>query len=463
MCSPVSKLRLRILADEVDFGSSLVALVARAHGQEIRVVADVASVGANTGSISHVFLDRDRTLTAIGLHSLSGDKTSFMASLRESLAIETFVKLSLGKSRGKEVARKLRITLVAIQDSVQLRFIFQFPARDITENYSIELGCKRIADLIGQDYLSANLFTTDSDLSLLYNKRGQATLHQTKVELRDKPSVDHNRKKNHVVELEKDFLVHLEVTSASGQLKPTMASKFKQINRFVEIVDDLVRESTLADTLDIRVIDIGSGKGYLTFALFDYFSTKRRRNMTVTGVEVRPELVDLCNQIAKRLEFHGLRFQAGQASRVELDDLDIVIALHACNTATDDAIFRGVVAQAAIIICAPCCQHQIAPQLSKNQESLAGIYRFGLLKQRQADMITDASRALLLESVGYRVKVIEFVSTEHTNKNLMIAAVQDSMVDRLAAKTQYNKLKCLFGFEDHELERLLRADGMLGD
>jgi len=376
---------------------------------------------------------------------------------------ETFVKLSLGKSRGKEVARKLRITLVAIQDTFQLRFLFQFPSRDITENHSIELGFKKIATLIGQDYMSANLFMTDSDLSLLYNKRGQTSLHQTKVALRDKPSVEHNRKKNHVVDLEKDFLVQLDVTSASGQLKPTMASKFKQINRFVEIVDDLVRESTLADAQAIRVIDIGSGKGYLTFALYDYFSAKRRKDMSVTGVEVRPELVEFCNQIAKRLEFEHLRFQTGHASHVELGDADIVIALHACNTATDDAIFRGVSAKAAIIICAPCCQHEIAPQLSKDNESFKGLYRFGLLKQRQADMITDASRALLLESVGYRVKVIEFVATEHTNKNLMIAAVLDSKVDCKAARAQYNQLKFLFGFAEHALERLLRTSGIFSD
>ncbi len=394
---------------------------------------------------------------------MTDDKTNFLASLRGCLDDETFIKLSLGKSRGKEVARKVRITLVAIQDTFQLRFLFQFTSRDITENHSIELGCKKIASLIGQDYMSANLFMTDSDLSLLYNKRGQTSLHQTKVATREKPSVDHNRKKNHVVELGKDFLVHLDVTSASGQLKPTMASKFKQINRFVEIVDDLVRESTLADAQGIRVIDIGSGKGYLTFAVYDYFSTKRQKDITIIGVEIRPELVELCNQIAKRLEFHQLRFQAGQASQIELGDFDLIIALHACNTATDDAIFRGVAAKAAMIICAPCCQHEIAPQLLKDNESLQGIYRFGLLKQRQADMITDASRALLLESVGYRVKVIEFVATEHTNKNLMIAAVLDSNVNRDSARAQYHQLKSLFGFQDHSLERLLRTSGLLAD
>lgn len=390
-----------------------------------------------------------------GIQPVVDDKASFLASFRECLANDTFVKLSLGKSRGKDVARKLRITLVAIQNSVQLRFQFQFPSRDITENHCIELGCERIARLIGQDYMSANLFATDSDLSLLYNKRGQTSLHRTNVTMRVKPSVEHNRKKNHVVDLENDFLSHLEITSASGQLKPTMASKFKQINRFVEIVDELVRESALADRQSIRAIDIGSGKGYLTFALYDFFTAKRHKDMTVTGVEIRPDLVEFCTRVAKSLSFHQLRFELGQANQVELDDVDIVIALHACNTATDDAIFRGVAARAVIIIVAPCCQHQIAPQLSKDNESLQGIYRFGLLKQRQADMITDAARALLLESVGYRVKVLEFVSTEHSNKNLMIAAVQDSSVDCVTANAQYHKLKKIFGFQEHALERLL--------
>ena len=390
------------------------------------------------------------------------NKASFLASLQSSLDDESFVKLSLGKSCGKDVARKLRITLVTIKDSLQLRFLFQFPSRDITENHSLDIGCKKIEAMLGGDYLSGNLFTTDDDFSLLYNKRGLAVFHQTSVAPREKPSVEHNRKKNHVVELDKDFLVHLEITSESGQLKPTMASKFKQINRFVEIVDDLVRESTLADAPQVRVADIGSGKGYLTFALYDYFWNKRKKEAAIKGVDIRPDLVKFCNQIAEALEFDQLRFEAGDAAQVDLGNVDIVIALHACNTATDDAIFRGVVADASIIICAPCCQHQIAPQLSKDNEALQGLFRFGLLKQRQADLITDASRSLLLECVGYRTKVIEFVSTEHTSKNLMIAAVRDSTVDRVAASTQYSKLKTLFGFREHELERLLRTSGKLG-
>ncbi len=409
------------------------------------------------------FLIAKLSLSEPNHHTPADDKTSFLASLRESLDKETFVKLSLGKSQGSDVARKARITLVDIQAAMHLRFLFQFPSRDLTENHSLERGCERIAALIGQDYLSANLFTTESDLSLLYNRRGKTTLTHARPTLQIKPSVDHNRKKNHLVEVDKDYLVHLDVTTSSGQLKPTMASKFKQINRFIEIVDELVRESTLSEQARIRVVDIGSGKAYLTFALYDFFSSKRQRQMSVIGIECRPELVTLCNQISQRLAFLHLRFQAGQANQVDLGDIDMVIALHACDTATDDAIFRGIEAEASIVICAPCCQHEIAPQLPKENESLGGIYRFGLFKQRQADLITDASRALLLESAGYRVKVIEFISTEHTSKNLMIAAIRDDKVDRTAARSQYDRLKSLVGFQEHTLERLLHARGLLTD
>jgi Methyltransferase domain len=402
-------------------------------------------------------------LSEPNLSSAAGHKSSFLVSLRDSLDKETFIKLSLGKSQGNEVARKLRISLVDIQATMHLRFLYQFSSRDITENHSLDRGCEKIAALIGESYLSANLFTTEADFSLLYNKRGQTALQRTKPTLQEKPPVDHNRKKNHVIEVGNDFLVHLEVTSSSGQLKPTMASKFKQINRFIEIIDELVRDSMLSDQTKFHVVDIGSGKGYLTFALYDFFSAKRHKEMSVIGIECRPELVTLCNQIAQRLSFDQLRFQAGQASQVDLGDVDIVIALHACDTATDDAIFRGVEAEASIILCAPCCQHELAPQLPKDHDSLNGIYRFGLLKQRQADLITDAARALLLEAVGYRVKVIEFISTEHTSKNLMIAAVKDPHVVRSAAKAQYHRLKTLVGFQQHELERLLRMRMLLSD
>lgn len=385
-------------------------------------------------------------------------KQSFLTALRASLDDQTFVKLSLGKSRGNDVARKLRINLVAIKEDMKLRFLFQYPTRDITENLSVDDGCKKIAAILGNDYLSGNLFTTQSDFSLLYSKRGEAMFQQLTASTQSLPSVDHNRKKNHIVELEKDYLVELEVTSPGGQLKATMASKFKQINRFVEIVDELIRESSLSEAPQVSVIDIGAGKGYLTFALYDYLVRKLRKEVSISGIESRPELVRFCNQVAERLEFDQLRFHEGLASSAEFDSVDIMIALHACNTATDDAIFRGIKAMATIIVCAPCCQHQIAPQLSKDNPALRGIHRFGLLKQRQADLVTDAARALLLESFGYRVKVVEFVSTEHTNKNLMLAAVLDSNVDRVAAKSQYEAIKELFGFRELELETLLFAN-----
>lgn len=386
------------------------------------------------------------------------EKARFVTAFRLCLNDRTFVKLSLGKSKGSAVARKVRITLVAIQDRLQLRFLSQFPTREVTENFEIETGIDKISELLGNDYLSGNLFTTSGDTTLFFNKRGKAAIHASTPTVQDTPSLDHNREKNYLVTLQQAFLVHLEITNSAGILKPTMASKFKQINRFVEIVDDLIRDSSLMNAATIKVADIGSGKGYLTFALFEHLSKTLGKDATVTGIERRSDLVGFCNQVAKRLGLAQLRFVEGDANKTQFEKVDIAIALHACNTATDDAIYRGVETDAAIIVCAPCCQHQIAPQLSKDNEEMRGIYRFGLLKQRQADLITDTARALLLESVGYRVKVIDFVSTEHTNKNLMLAAVQDSNVDRAAARMQYASLKKAFGFQEMELETMLGAE-----
>ena len=205
----------------------------------------------------------------------------------------------------------------------------------------------------------------------------------------------------------------------------------------------------------LSVIDIGSGKGYLTFALYDYLTAHLAKQARVTGIEVRPELVQFCNDLASRLKFKDLSFEAATAAQTEVAPVDLLIALHACDTATDDAIFHGIRGNAALIVTAPCCQHELAPQLAKPADALQGITKYGLFKQRQADLVTDAARCLLLESQGYKVKVIEFVSTEHTAKNLMIAGFRSNEVNREAARRQYDALKASMGFKTQRLEERL--------
>jgi SAM-dependent methyltransferase len=203
------------------------------------------------------------------------------------------------------------------------------------------------------------------------------------------------------------------------------------------------------------VVDVGSGKGYLTFAVYDYFNRTAGVRASVTGVEARPELVALCNEAARDAGFDRLGFRTGFVQELELPRTDFLIALHACDTATDEAIHKGVAAGAAVIVTAPCCHKEIRPQI-KPPESLRALLRHGHLLEREAELVTDSLRALLLEAAGYRVKVFEFVSNEHTRKNTMIAAVRRGGAGRGAeALREFESLKSFYGIESQRLECLL--------
>jgi hypothetical protein len=235
-----------------------------------------------------------------------------------------------------------------------------------------------------------------------------------------------------------------------------MQGKYRQICHFIEIVDDLLREAGPREGAPLSVVDIGSGKGYLTFALYVHLATTLGMKCQVKGIEVRDDLVTLCNGLARQLGFAGLSFEASEAERMSTKEADIVIALHACDTATDDAMAFGIKSGARLIIAAPCCQHELAPQINEPIDGLKGVTKYPLFKQRQADLVTDAARALLLEASGYKVKVIEFVSTEHTSKNILIAAVQSAGVDRTSARELYRNLKGATGFVTQHLEAQLK-------
>ncbi|PPD08154.1 MAG: hypothetical protein CTY30_11255 [Methylocystis sp.] len=200
----------------------------------------------------------------------------------------------------------------------------------------------------------------------------------------------------------------------------------------------------------------------MTFALHDHLVRGLSKKPQTLGLEANAGLVAQCTTIAAACKMDGLSFEAARAdawAAKRTSDgsvLDILIALHACDTATDDAIHLGIVAHASLIVTAPCCQHEIAPQIAAAGSDLEGLLKFGLLKQRHADLVTDAARALLLEAEGYAVRVIEFVSTEHSAKNLMIAAVRSAEVDRSAAAEQYRRLAVSAGFQHHRLAELLR-------
>ncbi len=383
------------------------------------------------------------------------ETASFLDIVRSGVSDGSFLKITLGKYRGKGEARKCVVALVMLKEQPNLRFVTSVGTQVVTENEHPDAAIERLSGMIGADYYSAVLFTSREDIALAYSKKRIGRITRGKPTLTQAPSTEHNRQKSYLVDPKAAYLAHLDVTHADGQVKPSMYAKFRQVCRFVEILDQLLAGSQLRDATQPRIVDIGSGKGYLTFALHEHFAKRLGRSPVTLGIEANRVLVEKCNAIAALCNIAGLTFEAGRAEKQTSDALDILIALHACDTATDDAIHLGITSKAAMIICAPCCQHEIAPQLETRATPLAGLLKYGLLKQRQADLFTDACRGLLLEAHGYEVRMIEFVSSEHTSKNLMIAAVRSSAVDRKAAAEQYEQLAEIAGFQHQRLKTAL--------
>jgi hypothetical protein len=276
----------------------------------------------------------------------------------------------------------------------------------------------------------------------------------------------HERAKRRLLSLEAPFLQALGVVDRGGALVPAMARKWKQINKFAEVLDHALDEAGLAQgtppegAAPLQVVDFGAGKGYLTFATHHHLATTRGWPVRTLGVELRQELVDLCNEAARRCELAGLEFECGDVSRVVPEKVDVMIALHACDTATDHALATGIRAGAAVILSSPCCHKQLRPQLELPQV-LRPMLRHGIHLAQEAEMLTDSLRALLLEAHGYDAQVFEFISLEHTSKNKMILAVRRRQplpaARHQALLDEIQRIKAFYGVKEHCLESLLEA------
>jgi SAM-dependent methyltransferase len=390
---------------------------------------------------------------------------AFLDAIEASIRDNTFVKLTLGNYRGRDPSvRKLLVKPVALARGDLLSFVARHATRDVTKNRSVEEGLALVRALLGSEFRSANLFTTAQDSALTFNKKRQPRLRTSPPTHTTPPPKEHNRRKRRAVASHQaPYLGLLGVTSADGAVKKGMEPKFRQINKFIEVVGPLLRSSPLHKAGAVSVMDMGSGKGYLTFALYDYLTNTLKKTAFVTGVEARPELVELCNRVAASVGFANLRFECGSIEEMPTKPTDVIIALHACNTATDEAMFKAVKAQASLILCAPCCHKELRPQMRRAVPAFARILESGILLERQAELVTDALRALLLEAAGYGTKVFEFIATEHTSKNVMIAAVKTKqMPNREKALRQIDALKQAFGIEHQYLETLLSKRGLAG-
>jgi len=401
--------------------------------------------------------------TATPVRPAPDHHAQFIELLQTSLAQNAFIKLVLAKYVGEEAdLQRLIIKQLTVKDQPCLSFVYRYKTRDITKNFPLAEGVETIAALLPASFKNAHLLAVTDEAQLEYSKKGKSSLFKSKPQqLREVPSAEHNREKNRFLDLSRPFLADLGVTNHKHELIPAMSRKWKQINKFIEVFSHALTSSPLALDKPVRVSDFGSGKGYLTFAIHDYLRNTLQAEGLVTGVELREDMVKLCNEAAARLEHPGLSFQHGDVRSVAPSAVDVMIALHACDIATDYAIHMGIRSGASIIMCSPCCHKQIRLQI-QSPSLLKPMLQYGLHLGQQAEMVTDSLRALFLEACGYETKVFEFISLEHTNKNKMILAVKRAEpTDPTELLAKIEELKAFYHITEHCLETLLRADGYL--
>ncbi len=388
----------------------------------------------------------------------------FKNLLDSTLSEGSFLKLTLSKPANSELPQNIYAKAVQLKKGKALSCTLRYATKDITQNFYLGIELDNQVDTwLGKSFKIATLITEGEETVLQFNNKGEAQIRYIKNQTDKKAQVlTHNKEKNYLIEEHSKFLQLLGVSSKEGKVYNDQQDKFRQINKYCEIMSAQLGQANLIKNCykALKIVDMGSGKGYLTFALYDLIKNQLGRNVEMLGVELRTELCDFCNKQSASLEWNeGLRFAAMDILSYNEGDIDVLIALHACDIATDIAIAQGIRNGAELIVVAPCCHKQIRKEM-KPQGPWTEILKQGILMERQAELITDALRALLLQKWGYKTKVFEFISTQHTPKNVMIAAVK-SNAKMNEGTNQIEKdiqgLKDTFGISEHYLEKLLKG------
>lgn len=355
-------------------------------------------------------------------------------------------QLSLSKKMRKSNSLKsLHARIVDIKGKAMIQATYRHDTQDVTKNFDLASFIEVCSQLLSDELYHANMIHNGQEHILLTNKkRGQITSRPTKESASNTKSND--RSKHRLIAEDEPFLQALGLASSNGKIYKPSQKKYRQINKFVEII-----AHTVADYDIEHIADMGCGKGYLSFAVFRYLSQKNDQ-LKLTGYELRPGLVSDNNEVVSQLGWKGLQFEVGNIATLQLPKTDMVIALHACDIATDMAIAQGINGDAKVIVVSPCCHKQIRKAMN-TKGPLQHILKQGIMQERLAEWITDTIRVLLLEAHGYRTKIFEFISSEHTAKNLLITAVKTK--PRKEALQEIEAIKAAYGIERHYLETLL--------
>lgn len=384
-----------------------------------------------------------------------------MRIVLQEILDEQLTQIVLSNTRDAGRASKVKVRPVCIKD----RLLFQETAYRGTqvfhENFSAEEMILRIMEYMQSLFKQGEFKSPSCEVTVLVSKKGKMTIknrRKTSDNMDGAPTnknaiLSHNRSKQYILQDGQpvDFLVGLGVQSPDGKVTKARYDKFKQINRYLEFIEDVLEQ--LPKDRTVRIIDFGCGKSYLTFAMYYYLHELQHRDIEVTGLDLKADVIEHCNQLAKKLCYEKLHFEKGDISTYEgADAVDMVVSLHACDTATDYALEKAVKWGAKVIMAVPCCQHEVNRQIKC--DALQPVLKYGLIKERISALITDAVRANLLEKCGYDTQILEFIDMEHTPKNLLIRAVKSN---KIKAKPATDNVDDLISFLqiNPSLERLL--------
>ena len=336
---------------------------------------------------------------------------------------ENTLRAVVSNRRSKQVSQKLVFRPFIEKNRLMFQREEYANNQVFHENMDKETTVEQICTFLEKDYKQLDLLCEQSSFSALVSKKGKSTIKENKNQIAKKIDLSHNRKKIYILDTDEviPFLVDLGVQTKEGKIVDKKYKKYKQINRFLEFVKDVLPE--LPKDRPVKIIDFGCGKSYLTFAVYYYLHIMNGRDVEMIGLDLKKDVIAHCNRMAEKYEYASLHFLEGDISTYDgADSADMVITLHACDVATDFALDKAVHWNAKVILSVPCCQHELNAQIENDM--LEPLLKYGILKERFAALLTDALRANLLEQNGYEVQILEFIDMEHTPKNLLIRAVK---------------------------------------
>ena len=348
-----------------------------------------------------------------------------MNLLRQTMN-ENMLRMTISGKRHGELADKVKIRPVKLKEELYFQTSVSDGKKEFHKNYEKAELLEQLDHWLRKDYRQLQMDTTTQSIQALVSKKGKATVKQKIArDMRSARVLDHNRKKRYLLEegTPIPFLVDLGVMTAEGAIVRSRYDKFRQINRYLEFVEDILPE--LDKDRELTLIDFGCGKSYLTFALYYYLTVKKQYRIRMIGLDLKKDVMEHCQELAEKYGYDRLTFLTGDMADYDgVEQVDLVVSLHACDTATDYALEKALQWNAKVIFAVPCCHHELNRQMHSTE--MNPVLKYGLIQERMAALMTDAFRADVLELEGYQVQVLEFIDMEHTPKNILIRAVKQN-------------------------------------